>query len=125
MINIRKLSNELRDAGITTHGNCNSSGVAWDDDNNEIQDRADVKAVIAAHDAAAYDIVLERIADRKSASKTDTKNIPNWATWDEAQAVQYITDNVTSLATAKTVLIAMTRMIVALRNQQWPDLPEG
>ena len=50
MINTQKLSQELRDAGITTHGNCNSNGVVWDDDNKEIQDRPDVKAVIAKHD---------------------------------------------------------------------------
>ena len=50
MINTQKLTQELIDAGITTHGNCNSNGVVWDDDNNEIQDRPDVKAVIANHD---------------------------------------------------------------------------
>jgi len=50
MINIQKLTQELRTAGITTHGNCNSNGVVWDDDNNEIQDRPDVKAVLAKHD---------------------------------------------------------------------------
>ena len=50
MINTQKLTHELRDAGITTHGNCNSNGVVWDDDNKEIQDRPDVKAVIAKHD---------------------------------------------------------------------------
>ena len=50
MINVINLAQELRDAGITTHGNCNSNGVVWDDDNNEIQNRADVKAVLKAHD---------------------------------------------------------------------------
>jgi len=50
MINVTKLTNELRAAGITTHGNCNSDGVVWDDLNNEIQDRPDVKAVLLAHD---------------------------------------------------------------------------
>ena len=49
-INVMKLAHELRAAGITTHGNCNSNGVVWDDDNNEIQDRADVKAVLKKHD---------------------------------------------------------------------------
>ena len=45
-----KLCSELRAAGITTHGNCNSIGVVWDDDNNEIQDRPDVAAILEAHD---------------------------------------------------------------------------
>ena len=50
MINVINLAQELRDAGITTHGNCNSNGVVWDDDNNEIQDRKDVKAILKKHD---------------------------------------------------------------------------
>jgi hypothetical protein len=50
MINTTKLSNELRAAGITTHGNCNSNGVVWDDDNNDISKRPDVAAIIKAHD---------------------------------------------------------------------------
>jgi len=50
MINIGKLSKELKASGITTHGNCNSNGVVWDDDNKEIQDRADVQTVLLAHD---------------------------------------------------------------------------
>ena len=49
-INVVNLTRELRVAGITTHGNCNSNGVVWDDDNNEIQDRADVKAILKKHD---------------------------------------------------------------------------
>ncbi|MBU2051295.1 MAG: hypothetical protein KKH61_20300 [Gammaproteobacteria bacterium] len=50
MINSTKLAKELIAAGITAHGNCNSNGVVWDDDNNDISKRADVKAVLAAHD---------------------------------------------------------------------------
>lgn len=47
--NVRLLSKELKAAGITTHGNCSDSGIVWDDDNNEIQDRPDVQAVLQAH----------------------------------------------------------------------------
>jgi hypothetical protein len=50
MINSAKLSKELIAAGISTDGNCNSSGIVWDDNNNEIQDRKDVAAIIAEHD---------------------------------------------------------------------------
>lgn len=49
MINSTKLYGELIKAGIETCG-CNSNGVVWDMNNNEIQDRKDVKAVIAKHD---------------------------------------------------------------------------
>lgn len=49
MINTKKLSKELSLAGIKSCG-CNSNGVVWDDDNNEIQDRPDVKAILVKHD---------------------------------------------------------------------------
>jgi hypothetical protein len=48
--------------------------------------------------------------------------IPNWAAWTEAEAVAYIESNVTSLANAKVVLIALARVVVALRDATWPHL---
>ena len=62
MINVEKLTQELRNAGITTHGNCNSNGVVWDDNNKEIQNRPDVKAVIAKHDPTP--IPVETLEDK-------------------------------------------------------------
>ncbi len=50
MINITKLQRELIAAGITTHGNCNSNGVVWDDNNNDISKRADVVNILKKHD---------------------------------------------------------------------------
>lgn len=55
-------------------------------------------------------------------AKTAAKAIPNWATWNETQAVNYIQTNVTDLASARTVLIALAKMVVALRDDTWPDL---
>lgn len=52
MININKLSNELKQANISFSG-CNEAGVVWaEDGKTEIQNRPDVKAVIAVHDPA-------------------------------------------------------------------------
>ena len=48
-INPRKLHKELENAGINLSG-CNSDGLVWDKDNKEIQDRNDVKSIIALHD---------------------------------------------------------------------------
>lgn len=42
-----------------------------------------------------------------------------------AQAVAYIDNNVTTLATAKTVLKIMARLIVAMRDELWPDLQDN
>ena len=49
MINITKLHKELINAGIKVNG-CSVNGIVWDDDNNDISKRADVAAIIAAHD---------------------------------------------------------------------------
>ena len=61
-VNTINLTNELIMSGITTHGNCNSTGVVWDDNNNEIQDRKDVKAVLAKHDPTP---IIEETLDEK------------------------------------------------------------
>lgn len=50
LINTTKLARELVTAGISTFGNCNSDGVVWDDNGNEIQDQEDVRGVLLAHD---------------------------------------------------------------------------
>ena len=42
-----------------------------------------------------------------------------------AQAVAYIETNVTTLASAKAVLKIMARILIAMRDKTWPDLPEG
>lgn len=50
MINVRKLSKELKAAGIL-FGGCNADGVVWDTDGvTEIQNRKEVIAVLAVHD---------------------------------------------------------------------------
>ena len=50
MINITKLTQELKTAGIAFSG-CNESGIVWDIDGaTEIQSRKDVAIIIKAHD---------------------------------------------------------------------------
>lgn len=52
MINVPKLTDELKAAGISDVTGCNSNGVVWGVDGMvEIQTREDVAAVIAAHDS--------------------------------------------------------------------------
>lgn len=84
-------------------------------------DEAAAAAVLAAHDP---DALTPEQAARKTADAAPARAaaIPGWATWDEAQAVQYIEDNVKDLPSAKTVLVAMARLLVALRDAQWPTL---
>ncbi len=58
----------------------------------------------------------------EDAAKTDAASIPNWATWDETQALDHIDANVIDLASARVVLKAFARLLVALRDSQWPNL---
>jgi hypothetical protein len=55
-------------------------------------------------------------------AKELARNIPNWAKWNMAETVSYIENNVKDLASAKTVLVAMAKMIVALRNRVFSDI---
>ena len=74
--------------------------------------------------------VIERPTDKAGA-------IPNWATWNEAEVLAWVDANagdllpVGSLAEANVVLgnveawmRAMSRMIVALRDTNYPGLSE-
>ena len=61
MINIYGLTKELITAGISKDGNCNSAGIVWDDDGNEIQNRSDVIAILEAHDPSVYEAELEQL----------------------------------------------------------------
>lgn len=71
------------------------------------------------------------------AAKTNARNIPNWATWDEAQVLVWMDANLSDAAvdaltipagaktiikTQNTMLRALARMVVALRDDTWPDL---
>ena len=76
---------------------------------------------------------------RYSSAKVTAKAIPNWATWTQAEWQTYFSANlsdaeadlVTSIAIARimikrqnTVINAMAKMLMAIRDQVWPDLPE-
>jgi hypothetical protein len=89
---------------------------------------------------------------RLSAAKQSAKNIPSWATWTEAQAQTWGATNIgtplttgrsalpatLTLATARMAIImllnildqmwamqwALARMVIAMRDKIWPDLPQ-
>ena len=72
LINPTNLDRELKLAGIKT-GGCNSNGIVWaEDGTTEIQDRPDVKAVMARHNPTPVSIEtldekIERIVSEKLA----------------------------------------------------------
>ncbi len=95
------------------------------------RDKAQAKPKLAEIEAAWPDVEAALLAEQQAAVKveatlaesvTQSAAIPGWATWTEQQVIDHIQTNVTDLASAKTVLIAMARMLVALRNRNWPNL---
>lgn len=123
--------------------------VEWrDDQEREIPTQQEVDAewvVIQAEQAEA-----EAIASVKTDALTAAANIPNWASWTEAQADSWVQTNLrderaailtgangaSTLAAMKpfiirmielmgvmiTVMWALARMVIALRNERWPHL---
>ena len=84
-----------------------------------------LEGIIATHDPDALtddQLAAAKIEATLAEADTQSAAIPGWATWTEQQALDYITANVTDLASAKVVLLAMARMLVALRNKTWPGL---
>ena len=94
---------------------------------------AQAQAVIDAHDG------LDPVAQRLQAAESNAKAVPGWATWDEAQFLDWFGSNlsdaqvdaVANLADAKVMLKkqnagirAMGRLLIALRDRVFPTLPE-
>ena len=122
--NVAKLCLELRAAGITTHGNCNSDGKVWSEDNKSfIQSRNDVVDILSKHNPNPSVSELATIA-RKANAVNEAKRATELRTLTATEAVAYVENNVTTLATAKTVIKIMVRLLIALRDETWTDLPE-
>lgn len=70
------------------------------------------------------DTILEKpeTTQLKNDAKESAKNIPGWVTWTSATAVNYIEKNVTDLPSAKIVLKAMAKLIVALRDRVFTEM---
>jgi hypothetical protein len=61
---------------------------------------------------------------RFSAARSEASLTTQLKALTPQQAVDYIETNVTTLATAKIVLEIVVRMLIALRDEVWPDMPE-
>jgi hypothetical protein len=103
------------------------------------QQRAAAQAVIDAFDLAAIQQMQQRIQDRQMVAHATAKAIPVWASWTQAQWQTYFTSNlsdteadlVTTIAAARVmikrqnlVILNLVKMLIAIRDQTWPDLPE-
>lgn len=92
---------------------------------------------LTTEESAAYD-ALAAAETVQANAKVQAQNIPNWASWTEAEALAWHDANianalpVANLSSANTVLArleqenrALIRMVIALRNQAWSDLQDG
>lgn len=76
---------------------------------------------------AEWQIYLELVypeAARQNSALADAKLAGVLKTCTPQQAVDYVEANVTSVATAKAALKLIVRILVAMRNEIWPDLPD-
>lgn len=80
--------------------------------------------IIAEHVNPAEYAVRKRVAECKVAAKGEAALAKQLKTVTAQGAVDYIEANVTNLASAKAVMKIMARMLIALRDAQFPELPE-
>lgn len=86
------------------------------------EEQAAIQAVIDSHTPDPLYFPEDAEQARQEQAEQDYANLPAWARWTGDQMADYITTNVTDLASAKTVLLAMARMHAAERNRLWPNL---
>ena len=77
--------------------------------------------VLAAHDPRGLTPEQEAQEAARQAPERAAA-IPHWAAWNEDEAAAWILANVKDMDGARAVLIDMARLLVALRDAQWPML---
>lgn len=88
------------------------------------QQRATALQIMADFDVQTARLKIQRIADRERDAEAQAGLATQLKTVTPQQAVNYIEANVTNLATAKEVLKIMARMLIAIRDRVFPELPE-
>lgn len=71
-----------------------------------------------------YEQILYPARRRRRLAKAEAAKATALKTITPAEAVNYIEANVTNIASAKTVLKLMARMLIAMRGEIWSDMPE-
>lgn len=100
---------------------------------------AQIDAIAASHTTTltAEQDAESRMVAAFASAKTNAAAVPSWATWSQADFQTWYNANIsptqinaiTSLAEAKPILLkqsaaieALGKMVIAMRNQLWPDL---
>lgn len=113
---LSKLAKELTAAGVPVSGGLyiTSEGVLGHHDAWTPEQESTAAAIIAAHDPTDYAQLRREAAPAELLQSPLAK-----MTYDEAAA--WIDTNVSTVATARTALKALARMVIALRNQQMSE----
>ena len=92
---------------------------------------------LTAAEVMTYLSITNPAEYRRQNSRVTAKAIPNWATWTQANWDAYFTANlspaqvstVTTIALARTMLNRqnlviqnLVKLVIAMRDNQWPDL---
>jgi hypothetical protein len=120
MINLKKLTKELSDAGIK-FVSVNSDGVILNSAGAEIQGEQAPAAVVATHDPTDYEKA------RSDGAEGAARTVNGWATMTEADAIAWIDDNLGPelLADFPKTLAAIkiiARMLIALIGKTFPGI---
>jgi hypothetical protein len=154
MIEPTELTKALQAAGIQTAGCNSNGIVWDIDGITEIQTRPDVAAIIVQHLLIDWDARQTRVQDRQNSASNEAKLATQLKTITPQEAVDYVVqqitngvseatalqafDNATTFAAVKPILRNMlisiyrivdilklvARILIAVRNQLWPQMPE-
>jgi hypothetical protein len=91
-------------------------------DDPEVGISASFERELTSEEWQTYLMITNPAAAREAAAVTEAGLAVEFKALTPAQAVAYIENNVTDLASAKTAMQGLARLIVALRDQVWPDL---
>jgi len=146
-VNIGKLINELAAAGFTQTRSRENEYIEVDGTNATVT----IQAIYDAHDPNPT-AAEQAAAARALAARANAKAIPSWAAWSELEAQTWADANIggklttgratlppsITLANIRPVILAIldildgmyalqwatVRMVLALRDAQWPDLKD-
>lgn len=128
-----KLGRELLTAGIMHNGMSvfgNILEILLVNENQSPQ----AQAVVDAHTG------VDTVEQRQTTAEGNLRNIPGWSTWSESDVLVWWntnlsdtqTDAVLNLADARAMLKKqnaaikhMARMLIAMRDRMFPNVPEG
>jgi hypothetical protein len=115
MINPSKLHRELERAGLPVESVAASGRIDYSRALVE-HEKALAENICGAHDPRDY------VAERQANAMKEAADIPGWSGWTSAQAVSWIENNVHDLDSVRQALKAMARLLIAMRNELYPDL---